>query len=184
MKTRILLLALLVALVAAGCGLTSGTVFVKQDVSGQIQAQATQTLDDGAFKGVVVDLTENSDWKKVTIEGVEDVCIRLTADNLLDQPVSGEVWITAGLDTAGIYSRADVISHGGFRIFRGLALSPGERHHLITCSETLRLLENLDRLSDVVKNGKFAAWGVGDQTVYHITFDGIAFGMHVTGSLQ
>jgi hypothetical protein len=183
MKTRILVLALLVALVAAGCGLTSGTVFVKQDVSGTIEAQANPTLDDGRFKGVATDLTTNSDWKKITIEGVEDICIRMTAENWLSQDVSGEVWITAGTDTIGIHSRADIISHGGFRIFHGLALGPNETH-VFTCAETLTRLENLDRLSTVVKDGKFAAWGVGEQTTYHITFDGIVFGMHVTGALS
>jgi hypothetical protein len=179
MWTRTFFLSLAVALVIAGCGLVSGTVFVSQSVDNRIESNAGSTLDE-QFTGAVVNFKDNSDFKKVTIEGVEDVCIRVTATNLLSTPISGEIWVTADTTRAG-QTPANVRATG-FRVFHGIALN-GNETRVFTCAETLQLLENLDRLSSAVETGMFGVWGMGDQDVYHVTFDGIVFGVHVTGSL-
>jgi hypothetical protein len=191
MKKTILIAALGLAtiILLVGCGLVSGTVFVSQAVDGTINTSTEsganvrggQHLDD-QFRGVVVDLTDNSDWGDITVEGVEDVCIRLSAVNNTSTNVSGEIWITLGTDTTGIHSITDVQAHGGFRLFQGLALTPNQTR-TFTCEETLSLFENLDQFSDAVAEGKFAAWGRGDQDHYDITFSSIYIGVHITGSL-
>lgn len=172
-----------------GCGFLSGTVFISQDVEGDINSstdgavaiqgeRGDRTLD--AFGGAFVDLTDNSEWNDIDIDGIEDICTRLTAINNSDQPVSGEVWVTLG-DT--VYSSiAAVEAAGGFRVFHGLALEPLETR-IFECAETLELFENLDRLVDAVAFGKFYVWGRGDQETYDITYEAIYLGMHVTGSL-
>ncbi|MBI5060536.1 hypothetical protein HZB60_12245 [candidate division KSB1 bacterium] len=191
MKKAILIAALALAslLLIAGCGLVSGTVFVSQDVGGQIRTSTEAgpnlrgrgALDD-QFTGVVVDLTDNSNWGDITVEGVEDVCIRLTATNNLTQNVSGEIWITLDTNRANIHSIAGVQAAGGFRLFQGLALSASQTR-TFTCAETLTLFENLEQFSDAVAVGTFAAWGRGDQDQYDITISDIYIGVHITGSL-
>jgi hypothetical protein len=179
MWNRSIFLSLAVALVITGCGLVSGTVFVSQEVDNRIESNVGSTLDD-QFTGAVVNFKDNSDFKKVTIEGVEDVCIRVTAANLLSTPISGEIWVTA--DTIMTGQTPATVRASGFRVFHGIALN-GNQTRTFTCAETLQLLENLDRLSAVVETGYFAVWAMGDQNTYHVTFDGIVFGVHVTGSL-
>ena len=151
-----MLAALLTAMVIiGGCGLVSGTVFISQEVDGSLEAQAgaspilaergTPTLDD-QFGGAKVDLTDNSDWQDIDIDGIEDICVRLTAQNLLSQEVSGEVWVTVG-DVE--YTTIVEVQNNGFRVFSGLALAPLETR-TFECSETLELFENLDQLVDAV----------------------------------
>ncbi|MFZ5433248.1 MAG: hypothetical protein ACOZB3_05670 [Calditrichota bacterium] len=192
MKKLSILIALAALLTTAvfmgGCGLVSGTVFISQEVDGSLEAQAgaasmlaergTPTLDD-QFGGAKVDLTTNSEWQDIDIDGIEDICVRLTAHNLLSQEVSGEVWVTVG-DVE--YTTIQQVQANGFRVFAGLALAPNETR-TFECSETLELFENLDQLVDAVANGVFWVWARGDQSTYHITYDAIYLGMHVTGSI-
>ena len=104
MKKLLILTALAAMVFVTGCGLTSGTAFISQPVDGSIVTDTRPSGLRGAgnldtqMAGVVVDLTENSDWSDFTIEGVEDGCIYVEADNHLDTPVSGEVWIVMDLD--------------------------------------------------------------------------------------
>ena len=182
MRYRVIIYALAAMLLVSGCGLVSGTIFISQDVSGSVESNVGGTLDD-TFAGQVVDFHGNDDWDRVDIDGVEDVCVRLTAENLLEQNVSGEVWITPG---DSMYATADQVRGNGFRIFHGLALGPHSAPNgtrTFTCVETLLLFENLDQLADAVANGVFGAWAIGDQNTYHIRYSGIVFGIHVTGSL-
>lgn len=189
--TTILLVAALAALLVAmsGCGLVSGTVFISQKVDGRIEAQsgtavaATRARDglDEIFGGAKVDLRNNSDWQDIDVDGIEDICVRLTAINLLNQNVSGEAWVTVGEDSA-FTSIAQIQAAGGFRIFSGLYVGPQDTV-IFTCGETLDLFENLDKLADAVKEGVFWVWGRGDQDVYHIKYEAIYLGIHVTGSL-
>ncbi len=194
MKKLSILIALAALLTTAvfmgGCGLVSGTVFISQEVDGSLEAQAgaasmlaergTPTLDD-QFGGAKVDLRDNSDWQDIDIDGIEDICVRLTAINLLDQEVSGEAWITVGEDST-FADIAAVQAAGGFRIFSGLLMGP-DTTLTYPCSETFRLFENLDKLVDAVKEGVFWVWGRGDQSTYHIRYEAIYLGMHVTGSI-
>lgn len=190
MKTKIILFAAALSLlvVIGGCGLISGMLFLSQEISGQVRASnsteptpvrgGSSTLD--SWGGARVDLTTNDDWDKIDIDGVEDLCIRMTAtNNLSSQAVSGEVWVTVG-DTQ--YATPAEVAANGFRVFSGLALTPGQSR-VFTCAETLLLFENLDRLSAAVQGGVFWVWGRGDQETFDITYDGIYLGMHVTGSL-
>jgi hypothetical protein len=189
--TYVLLAALAALLVAlAGCGLLSGTVFISQEVDGSMEAQRSgslvqgsrgpQTLDE-VFGGAKVDLRDNSDWKNIDIDGIEDICVRVTVINLLDQPVSGEVWVTVGEDS--MFTNMDSVqAHGGFHIFHGLLVGPNDTL-TFTCSETLDLFDNLDKLVDAVKEGVFWVWAKGEQNTYHIKYEAIYLGIHVTGSL-
>lgn len=192
MKTTIIVLfaalaALLVAL--TGCGLLSGTVFISQEVSGSIEAQSSGasasgsrghgTLDE-TFAGAKVDLRDNSDWQDIDIDGIEDICVRVTVINLRNEQISGEGWVTVGEDSA--YANIDSVRAHGFRIFSGLLVA-GNDSVIFTCSETLDLFENLDQLVDAVKDGVFWVWGRGDQDTYHIKYEAIYLGIHVTGSL-
>jgi len=192
MKTTTLVLfaalaALLVAL--SGCGLMSGTVFISQAVDGTIEAQSPasamvgsrhgETLDE-SFGGAKVDLRDNSDWQDIDIDGIEDICVRLTVRNLLADSVSGEGWVTIGEDST--YANIDSVRAHGFRIFSGLLVA-GNDSVIFTCGETLDLFENLDQLVDAVKEGVFWVWGRGDQGTYHIKYEAIYLGIHVTGSL-
>ena len=173
-----------------GCGLTSGTLFISQDVDNCIESSAGTSLDD-QIGYAIVDFTGNADWQDYNIEGIEDGCIVVDAWNRLGTPVSGEVWIT--LDTnavSGIASIAEIQAAGGFRIFHGIALpagpdlpphDPPTKH--FTCAETFALLENVDQLVAALQQGYFAAWGFGTEAEYSFVFDGIVFGAHVTGSL-
>jgi hypothetical protein len=193
MKTIIFVLfAALAALlvVVSGCGLVSGTVFVSQEVNGTVEAQLSlpgvpeshgrETLDD-AFAGAKVDLRDNSDWQNIDIDGIEDICVRVTVINLLNDSVSGEGWVTVGEDST-FTSIAQVDSAGGFPIFHGLLVGPHDTL-TFTCSETLELFDNLDKLVDAVKEGVFWVWGKGEQNVYHLKYEAIYLGIHVTGSL-
>ena len=186
MKTRSIAIGLLLLIVIAGCGLVSGTIFLSQKVNGTINSQVGtslllqgrgQNLDD-AIGGVVVDFTDNSDWKDYTIEGVEDGCIRFDATNHLATPVTGEVWIT--LDTT-VAANVDAIRANGFRIFHGMALAASETK-TFTCANTLPLLENVEQLTNAIVGGRFKAWGLGEQDSYNVTFSNIYLGAHVTGS--
>lgn len=192
MRKTVHILAALLVFIVSGCGLTSGTAFVSTSIDERIETEVGGTLDD-QFGGAVVDFTDESGWQDFTIEGVEDGCIALDAWNLLAQPVSGEIWITTDTTTAArnaINSVADVQAAGGFRIFSGIALAagpnnpanPAEAQHF-TCAETISLLENVDQLVAAMQTGYFVVWGAGDQDEYHLVFDGLAFGIHVTGSL-
>ena len=192
MKTIIFVLfAALAALlvIVSGCGLMSGTVFITQEVSGSIEAQSSGasalqsrghgTLDE-TFGGAKVDLRDNSDWQDIDIDGIEDICVRLTVRNLLADSVSGEGWVTVGEDST--YANIDSVRAHGFRIFSGLLVA-GNDSVIFTCGETLDLFENLDQLVDAVKEGVFWVWGRGDQGTYHIKYEAIYLGIHVTGSL-
>jgi hypothetical protein len=191
-KLLCITLVVMTGLWLAGCGLRSGTVFVKSEVDGSIESQAGTTLDSQVGHRIV-DFTNESDWDKYSIEGIEDGCIVLDAWNLLDAQISGEVWITLDTNnTAGINTPADAEAVGGFRVFSGIALPAGSdtldvnvdpptKH--FTCQETFALLENVDRLVDAMRQGYFVAWGFGNEDTYHFVFDGIVFGVHVTGSL-
>lgn len=193
MKLKLCILAALSLVLLNGCGLTSGTAFVKTDIGERIEAQSGSSPLDDEFAGVVVDFTGESEWQDFTIEGIEDGCVALDAWNLLGTPVSGEVWIT--MDTtasarAGINSVADIQAAGGFRIFSGIALAagpddpnnPSDAQHF-TCASTIELLENVDQLVAALQTGYFVAWGAGNEDAYDFVFDGIFFGVHVTGSL-
>jgi len=190
--TTLVLLAALAALlvVVSGCGLVSGTVFLSQEVSGSIEAQRSgspllgsrnhETTDE-VFGGAKVDLRDNSDWQDIEIDGIEDICVRLTVRNLLADSVSGEGWVTVGEDST-FTNIGQVQAAGGFRIFSGLLVA-GNDSVIFTCGETLDLFENLDQLVDAVKEGVFWVWGRGDQGTYHIKYEAIYLGIHVTGSL-
>jgi hypothetical protein len=189
--TTLVLLAALAALlvIGSGCGLVSGTVFISQEVDGTIETQSPAsamvgsrhggTLDE-TFGGAKVDLRDNSDWQDIDIDGIEDICVRLTVRNLLADSVSGEGWVTVGEDST--YANIDSVRAHGFRIFSGLLVA-GNDSVIFTCSETLDLFENLDKLVDAVKEGVFWVWGRGDQDTYHIRYEAIYLGIHVTGSL-
>jgi len=190
--TTLVLLAALAALlvVVSGCGLVSGTVFLSQEVSGSIEAQRSgspllgsrnhETTDE-VFGGAKVDLRDNSDWQNISIDGIEDICVRVTVINLLNDSVSGEVWVTLGEDS--LFANMDSVqAHGGFHIFHGLLVGPNDTL-TFTCSETLELFDNLDKLVDAVKEGVFWVWCKGEQNVYHIKYEAIYLGIHVTGSL-
>jgi len=193
MKTTTLVLfaalaALLVAL--SGCGLMSGTVFISQEVDGTIETQSPASamvgsrhggILDETFGGAKVDLRDNSDWQDIDIDGIEDICVRVTVINLLADSVSGEGWVTVGEDST-FTSIAQVDSAGGFPIFHGLLVGPHDTL-TFTCSETLELFDNLDKLVDAVKEGVFWVWGKGEQNVYHLKYEAIYLGIHVTGSL-
>ncbi|MCC6475599.1 hypothetical protein IT157_00975, partial [bacterium] len=138
---------------------------------------------DSQMEGVTVDLTENGDWSDFTIEGVEDGCISVHAENHLDTPVSGEIWIVMDLDFNPNGDPDAVRNHAGaFKVFEGMALLPNEVKQF-TCFETLALLQNTDRLVDAVREGRFQAFGLGDQDIYCFTLTGIVFGFHITGSI-
>ena len=164
--------ALLTVFVIAGCGLVSGTAFITQKVDNRIaaadgtslqRAPGNANLDDPTFRGVLVDMTQNGDWKNVTIEGVEDMCFHAIGVNHLATAVSGEVWIVINDDTT--LTQAQVQAQG-FRVFAGIAFPAGQQNvpRTFTCEETRALLENSDRLVDAIKKGKFTAWGFGDQS--------------------
>jgi hypothetical protein len=190
--TMFVLIAALAALLVAisGCGLMSGTVFISQEVDGTIEAQASgpsltaarerDGLDD-IFGGAKVDLRNNSDWQDIDIDGIEDICIRVTVINYDSTSVSGEAWITIGEDST--FANIDSVqAHGGFHIFHGLLVGPNDTL-TFTCSETLDLFDNLDLLVGAVKEGVFWVWGKGEENTYHLSYDAIYLGIHVTGSL-
>ncbi|RPH95030.1 hypothetical protein EHM69_05685 [candidate division KSB1 bacterium] len=174
------------ALAMCGCGLVSGTLFVSQDIEGSFRSSSPSQIGEDhnpgtldSFGSVRVYLKDNEDWKKIDIEGLEDICVRVTVTNYRSEPMSGEIWVTTG-DTQ-YQSIAEVQEHG-FRVFSGLALlANGQR--TFTCAETIEDFENLDRLTDAVREGVFRVWGRGDQATYDIGYDAIYLGMHVTGSL-
>lgn len=186
-------LVVLTGLMLSSCGLTSGTVFISQEVSGEIESNSasSSTLDE-TFGHVIVNFTDNSDWQDYEIEGIEDGCIVMDVWNQLDATVSGEVWITMDTLQTGYTSIAQIEAAGGFRIFSGIALPAGSpslnpnvdpptKH--FTCAETFALLENVDQLVSAMQQGYFVAWGLANEDTFHFTWSGIVFGAHVTGSL-
>ncbi|MBU0690624.1 hypothetical protein KKH18_02315 [bacterium] len=191
-KLLVFTLVLMTGILLNGCGLTSGTLFIAQDVDGQIvsNSASSSTLDE-AFGHVIVNFTDNADWQDYNIEGIEDGCIVMDVWNELTTTVSGEVWIT--LDTlaiSGINSVADIEAAGGFRVFSGILIPAGPdvpgvdpaTYHF-TCAETFALLENVDQLVAAMQQGYFVAWGAANEDTFNFTYDGIVFGAHVTGSL-
>ncbi|MCB1059723.1 MAG: hypothetical protein KDB65_05810 [Calditrichaeota bacterium] len=191
MKLKLCILAALLMIAISGCGLVSGTAFVSQEVDGTISVDTTPAslrggdgaLDTPQMEGVVVDLTENGDWSDFTIEGVEDGCINMTAENHLNTPVSGEIWIVMDLDFDPM-DNPDAVRNNpnAFKVFEGIALGPNETRHFL-CSETITLLQNTDRLVEAIQAGEFQAYGLGNEDLYCFTLTGIIFGFHVTGSL-
>lgn len=189
MRKVLCILAALLVVIVSGCGLTSGTAFVSTDIGERIEAQSGGSLDD-QFAGAVVDFTGESEWQDFTIEGIEDGCVAFDAWNNLSTPVSGEVWITSDTSAsarAAINSVADIQAAGGFRIFSGIALAAGpdaaNAPQHFTCAYTISRLENVDLLVEALQRGYFVGWGAGNEDVYDFAFDGIFFGIHVTGSL-
>lgn len=191
MKKILCIFAVLLMVVISGCGLTSGTAFVDQKIDEDIYTDTRPSgvrggaghLDVEEMDSVIVDLTDNSDWSDFTIEGVEDGCINVTAINHLNQDVSGEIWIVPDLTfSAGNDPDAVKNAPGAFRVFHGLALGPSETRQFM-CFETIELLENVDQLVEVVRDGRFQAWGLGDQSIYCFTLTGLVFGFHITGSI-
>ncbi len=176
-------------LFVSGCGFVSGTAFVSQEVDGTITTDTRSSsvrgggVLDAQMEGVTVDLTDNSDWSDFTIEGVEDGCISVLAENHLSTPVSGEIWIVMDLnfDPAGspdaVRNRSDA-----FKVFEGLALAPNQTRQFL-CRETIEMLQNTDRLVEAIQVGKFQAFGLGNEDVYCFTLTGVVFGFHITGSI-
>lgn len=162
MKLKLCILAALSLLMISGCGLVSGTAFVSQEVDEDIYTDTRPSgirggnghLDVTRMDSIIVDLTDNGDWDKFTIEGVEDGCINMIATNHLDQDVSGEIWIVPDISFNG-GNNPDAVKNapGAFRVFHGLALSPLETRHFL-CFETIALLENTDRLVEVVRRDR------------------------------
>jgi hypothetical protein len=178
-KTTILLGLLAIAI--AGCGIVSGTLFVSQGVD-NFEAQNAGSLDESTGS-VLVDLTGNDDLDRVDVDGVEDACIRMTAINMLDVAASGELWI---MDDTTSTLTPQQVRQQGYSILTGVGLGPSSSHTdtlSLTCAETLQLFQNLDRLSSSLQNKLFRIWGFGDQNQYHIKYEAIFIGMHVTGSL-
>ncbi len=189
MKLKLCILAALLLLIVSGCGLVSGTAFVSTDIDERIEAEVGGSLDD-QFGGAVVDFTGESEWQDFTIEGIEDGCVAFDAWNYLATPITGEVWITEDTTAAaraGINSIADIQAAGGFRIFSGIALEAGpdalNSPQHFTCAYTISRLENVELLVEALQRGYFVGWGAGNEDVYNFAFDGIFFGIHVTGSL-
>jgi hypothetical protein len=185
--TYIILISLLAIVVIVGCGLVSGTVFISQGIDGTIHSQNPASTLNETIGHAKVDLTNNDDWGKVDIDGLESMCTRITIQNHRTEPVSGEVWVVPDTNAAGITNLAQIQSHGGFRVFHGMLVpasnGPEGGIRTFTCSETLSLVENLDRLTVVVRNGRFTVWGIGDQDQYSLTYSAMYLGMQVTGSL-
>lgn len=189
MKTILCILAASLVFALSGCGLTSGTAFVSQEVDGVITTDTRpgglrgEGALDTQMEGVVVDLTDNSDWSDFTIEGVEDGCISVHAENHLNTPVSGEIWIVMDTEFDPAGDPDAVRNHSGaFKVFEGMALAPNEIKQF-TCFETIALLQNTDRLVEAVREGRFQAFGLGNEDVYCFTLTGIVFGFHITGSI-
>ena len=189
MKKVLCILATLLMVIVSGCGLTSGTAFVSQEVDGTITTDTRDTgirggnALDSQMEGVLVDLTDNSDWSDFTIEGVEDGCISVNAVNHLATPVSGEIWIVMDTDFDPAGDPAAVRNNStAFKVFEGMALAPNETHQF-TCHETIEMLQNTDRLVEAVQEGKFKAFGLGNEDVYCFTLTGVVFGFHITGSI-
>lgn len=189
MKKLLCILAALLLVLMSGCGLTSGTAFVSQEVDGTITTDTRDTALrggnslDSQMEGVLVDLTDNSDWSDFTIEGVEDGCISVHAVNHLNTPVSGEIWIVMDTDFDPAGEPSAVRNHSGaFKVFEGMALAPSETKQF-TCFETIEMLQNTDRLVEAVQAGKFQAFGLGNEDVYCFTLTGVVFGFHITGSI-
>ncbi|MCB9357930.1 MAG: hypothetical protein H6506_02335 [Calditrichaeota bacterium] len=193
MNRIFVLLAVLLLLTLSGCGLVSGTAFVSVELDERIEAETGPSPLDEQFAGAVVDFTEESEWQDFSIEGVEDGCVAMDAWNRLATPISGEVWITddtSAAARAAINSVADIEAAGGFLVFSGIALEagpadpnvPGDAQH-ITCESTIEHLENVDLLVEAIQRGYFVVWGAGNESSYSFVFDGIFFGVHVTGSL-
>lgn len=188
MKKFIAILALCLSIIAlfSGCGLVSGTVLVTEGIDETIMTDTRPGALRGAghldveIGSAVVDLTDNSDYGDIDVNGIDAGCVRTHAINHLDTPISGEVWIT--LDTTLVTNDPDVIRANGFRVFHGIALLPNEERDF-TCEETLALIENLDQFADAVKIGYFKAWGLGDQTIYCFTLSNIYIGLYLVGSL-
>ncbi len=189
MKKVLCILATLLMVIVSGCGLTSGTAFVSQEVDGTITTDTRDTgirggnALDSQMEGVLVDLTDNSDWSDFTIEGVEDGCISVNAVNHLASTVSGEIWIVMDTDFDPAGDPAAVRNNStAFKVFEGMALAPNETHQF-TCHETIEMLQNTDRLVEAVQEGKFKAFGLGNEEVYCFTLTGVVFGFHITGSI-
>ena len=174
-------LALLILMVT-GCGLVSGTLFVSQELDNPIHSEAgTSPLDDN-IGSALVDLTDNSDYGDIDVNGIEAGCVSTEAHNCNpNDAVSGEVWITLDTLDHDEWTSQDVRDNC-FRVFHGLFLAAGETR-TFTCQETLDLLENLDQFADAVAVGKFRAWGIGDQDEYCIDLQNIFIGLFLTGSL-
>ncbi len=189
MKKTVLILAGLLMMIVSGCGLTSGTAFVSQEVDGTITTNTGDGMRGGGgaldsqMEGVLVDLTDNSDWSDFTIEGVEDGCISVTAQNHLATPVSGEIWIVLDTDFDPAGDPNAVRNNAtAFKVFEGLALA-GSETKLFTCAETIEMLQNTDLLVEAVRDGRFQAFGLGNEDTYHFTLTGVVFGFHITGSI-
>jgi hypothetical protein len=183
--------ALVLILMITGCGLVSGTKFISQHLDDSIVSsegmpaamhRGNGPLDDNVGSAKV-DLTDNSDYGNIDVNGIEAGCVSTLATNCNPHaPISGEVWVTQ--DTVAHTDwTADSVRANCFRVFHGMFLDSGATHQF-TCEETLGLIENLDQFSDVVNVGYFRAWGIGDQDVYCIRLENIYVGMYLTGSLQ
>jgi hypothetical protein len=175
-------LALLIMMVC-GCGLVSGTLFVSQELDTPIHSEGGATTLDDNIGSALVDLTDNSDYGDIDVNGIEAGCVSTFARNCNPSaPISGEVWVT--LDTLDHPEwTAQDVRDNSFRVFQGMFLAAGDTH-TFTCQETLDLIENLDQFSNAVAVGKFRAWGIGDQDVFCIDLQNIFIGLFLTGSLN
>ena len=148
---------ILLILLVSSCFLTSGTWVIIYEVENEdIQAGA-------GFYKFNVDLTEEEVWKdhKDDIDDIVDVSFTFKLVNHNDEDtLTGRVYVSSSStldDTTEVKDSATII-------LDGISVLPGGTLQM-TLAHYYDILQNFDILKDLVKSGKFTAYGIVPNTV-------------------
>jgi hypothetical protein len=159
-KNLLLVLALLIPIVIAGC-IASGTIVLVFDVDG-FQSSNT-TLDHRN-----VNLTENSDYDdhKDKIKSVDAITLTGFIVNNGSSEISAEAWIS---DDSTLTTVAD-IQNNGTLIFESPTIPAGDTLFL-EWADGMQYMRNFGILEDEIKNdGIFTVYGIASGP-FNLTYD-------------
>jgi hypothetical protein len=152
-----LTLAVLVALLAAGC-ILSGQFTIVINIEDEI-AYVNQVLNSA-----VIDLTTDETWKdhKDDIQKIIDVKFEVTVENSTSSAVTGEVYVSENE-----YTTAADVQNNATLVLSGIVVEANDTR-TISFTESAKYITNLSTLLDLVEKGNFYIYALAADTPYVI----------------
>lgn len=174
MKKQIRILALLAALLFAGCIVTGNVVVVIP-----LEPNPINLVGDDDFYKWRASKDEHSDWEDhyEDINHIVDLGLSFTLTNNSSQTYAyGEIWISKD----STFQSAAEVKAGAIRVFSRLRVNAGKSTH-ITWSQSYQYLEHFDELKQYALDGYFWVYATAVSDDLDVTFKKPAVILTVNG---